>query len=205
MGSPFMVALCHFGGNLMVKNFNEILYQNETMKTERLILRRFRPEDAADMLEYASCPETVKTLEWDGAQTLEEVKAAIFNFSLSRPGIWAIEIEENGKMIGAIDIRLKHAHDKASFGYVINSKFWGRGYMTEALEEVMKLCFTKLNLNRMEASHYCDNPASGRVMEKVGMFKEGQGKQNEIVKGVFKNLVFYGLCRSDYDEKLRNK
>ena len=179
----------------MVENYNEVLYANERMETERLILRKFRLEDAEGILEYGSCAETVKDLMWDGVSTLEEARAGIFEYHWSRPGIWAIEHKESGKMIGCIDIRLKLAHEKASFGYVLNKKFWGQGYMTEALSAVLKLCFEQLKLNRVEARHYVGNEASGRVMEKAGMVREGQAAKCEKVKGVFRDVVFYGITR----------
>jgi ribosomal-protein-alanine N-acetyltransferase len=165
------------------------------METARLILRKFKIEDAADILEYASCAETVKDLEWEGVSALEEARTAIFDYYWSRPGIWAIEHKDNGKMIGCIDVRLKHEHDKASFGYVLNKKFWGNGYMTEALKAVLKLCFEKLEINRVESRHFAGNEASGRVMEKAGMVREGYAFKCEKIKGVFRDVAFYGIVR----------
>jgi ribosomal-protein-alanine N-acetyltransferase len=185
----------------MVKNYNEVLYQNEAMTTERLILRKFKIEDAEDILEYAGDAETVKFLIWEGVSTIEEARAAIYDYYWSRPGIWAIELKENGKMIGGIDIRLNHDDDKIGFGYVLNRSFWDKGYMTETLRTVMALCFEKLEANRFEAQHYVGNEASGRVMEKCGMRREGCLVQAEKVKGVFWDCVQYGITREQWISK----
>ena len=182
----------------MVKNYNEILYKNEQIETKRLILRKFKINDAADILEYAGDPQTVEYLVWDGLSSLEEAVNAIYDYYWSGNGIWALELKDGGKMIGTIDLRLNHEHDKASFGYVLNRNFWGCGYMTEALSAVISLCFKQLEVNRMEAHHYVKNPGSGRVMEKAGMKKEGYFVKSRKIKGIFHDCVHYGITKDDY-------
>ena len=182
----------------MVKNYNEVLYQNETITTERLILRKFRVEDADDILEYAGDAATVEFLVWEGLDTIEAARTAVYDYYWSRPGIWAIEHAQSGKMIGCIDLRLLPDHDKAQFGYVLNRDFWGAGYMTEALGTVLVLCFNKLDLNRVESEHYADNGASGRVMEKAGMRREGLSVQSQKVKGILRDTVFYGITKEQW-------
>ena len=185
----------------MVKNYNEVLYNNETIETERLTLRKFRVEDAADIVEYAGDAKTVEFLIWEGLDSIEAARAAVYDYYWSKPGIWAIELAESGKMIGCIDIRLNHDDDKVGFGYVLNRAHWGKGYMTEALRAVMALCFEKLEANRFEAQHYVGNEGSGRVMEKCGMRREGCLIQGEKVKGVLRDVVLYGITREQYAAK----
>jgi len=182
----------------MVKNYNEVLYQNETIKTERLVLRKFRIEDAADILEYASDTQTIEYLIWDGLNSIDAAHAAIYDYYWARPGIWAIELSEIGKVIGCLDIRLEHNDDKVKFGYVLNRSHWGHGYMTEALRAVMAMCFEQLGVNRLEANHFAGNEGSGRVMEKCGMRREGLLVQGEKVKGVFRDCVLYGITQEQY-------
>ena len=190
----------------MVKNYNEVLYKNERIETERLILRKAQEGDAADLLEYASDPEVVETLMWGGLTTIEEARSSIFDYYWASPGKWLIEHKATGKMIGGIDLQLKHSHDKVTFGYVLNKRFWGKGYMSEAFKAVLDLCFGQLEVNRAEARHYTNNPASGRVMEKAGMVREGMALQGERVKGEFRDVIFYGITkemwRRNMDEAL---
>jgi len=185
----------------MVANYNEILHKNETLESERLILRRFKEEDAVDLLEWGSDPETVRLLYWSGVSTLEEARASIYNFHLTRTGSYAIELKETGKCIGNIDLRINPEHSKVSFGYVLNRKFWGKGYMTETLKTIIKFAFEKLEANRVAADHFGENLASGRVMEKAGMRKEGFTKQSLKAKGKFHDQILYGLLREEYLEK----
>ncbi|MCL1845887.1 MAG: GNAT family N-acetyltransferase [Defluviitaleaceae bacterium] len=186
----------------MVENYKEILYDNETLSTPRLTLRKFRKTDAEDVFEYGSDAETLEFLVWEGLKTADDAKVAIVNYYWSRPGFFAIERE--GKCIGCIDLRMLPEHEKATFGYVLNRAFWGQGYMSEALSAVLALCFEKLELNRVESEHYVGNEGSGRVMEKCAMQREGLSPQKEKIKGTFRDIVHYGLTRDMYFEKRRN-
>jgi ribosomal-protein-alanine N-acetyltransferase len=137
-------------------------------------------------------------LIWDGVKTKDEAIAAITNFYWSKPGFYAIELTAEKKCIGCFALRLKPDHEKASFGYMLNKKYWGNGYMTETLTAILSLCFEKLELNRVESTHYKGNEASGRVMQKCGMKQEGIGIQQEKIKGVFRDTVHYGITRDTY-------
>ena len=187
----------------MVQNYKEILYDNERIETNRLILRRARKYDVDDILEYASDAKTVEYLDWDGANTAEKVMQDIIEFHWSRPGVWVIELRENLKCIGTIDIRVEKEHDKASFGYVLNRNYWNRGYMTEALSVLVKLGFEKLDLNRIETFHYIGNEASGRVMQKSGLIFEGISVQGVKVKGTFRDVARYGVTKAKWIENNR--
>ena len=182
----------------MVENDIEVLYDHETLECDRITLRRFKKEDADDILEYASDEETLKYLIWDGVHTVDEARQAIVNYYWSRPGIYAIVLKENRKCIGCFDIRLEPEHEKAGFGYVLNQKYWNRGYMTEALSEILQLCFEKLKLNRVESTHYLGNEGSGKVMKKCGMQFEGIGRQEVKVKGIFHDVAHYGITREQW-------
>ena len=179
----------------MVNNFMEILFDNERLETERLILRKSTKNDVIDMLEYASDEEAVKFLDWAGAKTADEMLEGIINFHWSRPGIWAIELKNYNKCIGTIDIRINQEHEKAEFGYVLNRKYWNKGYMTEALNTLIILCFKELKLNRVESFHYIGNEGSGKVMKKCGMKMEGISTQGVKIKGIFRDVVRYGITK----------
>ena len=181
----------------MVKNYNEILYDNKIINTQNLILRKFKKEDAADVFEYSSDFEVLEFLPWDGYKSVEEAKEDIISTYWSIPNYYAIEL--NSKIIGCIDINLKTEHEKAGFGYMINRKYWGKGYMTEALSAVLGILFEKVELNRVESTHYAGNEASGRVMIKCGMKFEGIGKQEEKIKGTFRDVLHYGITKEQWD------
>lgn len=182
----------------MVDNYDEVLKESEVLLSDRITLRKFKADDCMDVLEYGSDELTVKYLVWNSFENLDEAKAAISGYYLSRPGIYAIELNESLKCIGCISIELEPFHEKASFGYVLNRKYWGKGYMTEALSTILSFCFDKLELNRVEATHYVGNEASGKVMEKCRMKQEGLGIKEVKIKGIFQDVVHYGIIREHW-------
>jgi len=179
----------------MVENYIEVLYDNEVLLTDRLTLRKFTKKDAPDILEYGSDPETLKFLDWEGVMTIEKALKGVTDFYWSKPGIFAIELKENKKCIGCIDIRVIPEHEKLGFGFVLNREYWNKGYMSETLSAVLELCFEKLEVNRVESRHYAGNEGSGKVMQKCGMEFEGIGKQEVKIKGIFRDVVRYGITK----------
>ena len=174
-----------------------------TLGTHRLILRQFRPEDAADMFaNWASDPEVTRFLTWPTHRSAE-VTAMIVNSWVSRYGDgsffqWAVEWKETGSVIGSIAVvRLEEAIGEAEIGYCLGRAFWGRGIMPEALRAVIDYLFDTAGLNRITAGYDVNNPNSGRVMEKAGMLKEGvlraSGRNNTGIRDV----AIYGILRSD--------
>jgi ribosomal-protein-alanine N-acetyltransferase len=185
----------------MVRNYKEVLYENEEIETDRLLLRKFKKEDASDILEYGSCEQTQEHIMWEGVKALDEAVENIVNYYWSRPGIFAIELKENGKCVGCIDLRLEPEHEKTTFGFILNHNYWNKGYMSEVLSTILEFCFDKLDLNRVEACYFVGNEGSGKVMKKCGMKQEGIRVKSEKVKGVFRDVVNYGMTKEDWNLK----
>ena len=82
-------------------------------------------------------------------------------------------------------------------GYSLARWLWNGGYMTEALARVIDYTFDAMDINRIEAQHELDNPASGRVMEKCGMRKEGVLRQRLYNKGKFVDVALYAILKDD--------
>lgn len=183
----------------MKENHQSIMQSSEELTAARVRLRKFTMDDCADILEYGSDAQTLKYLDWVGVSTIEDVKQSITTYYEVTPGVYAIELKDRKKCIGAIDLRPEWGHEKSRFGYVLNRNYWGNGYMTEALSAVLRFCFDELELNRVESCHYVGNEGSGRVMEKCGMKREGIGIQECKVKGVFHDVVHYGITRQQWN------
>lgn len=179
----------------MINGVDLVLRKITRLDTERLVLRKFNVDDARDVLEYGSDHETLKWLFWDGVENINGALESINEYYSKNAGVFAIELKEGHKCIGVIDLRLDTKNEKAGFGYVLNRKFWGNGYMTEALGRILELAFDMLELNRVESTHFAGNDASGRVMQKCGMKKEGVSKQYVKVKGIFHDVIHYAVLR----------
>jgi ribosomal-protein-alanine N-acetyltransferase len=132
-------------------------------------------------------------------------EAVVKELYMQHSGTFAIELKSEGKCIGCIDLRVDKDHDKGSFGYVMTRNYWGHGYMSEALSLLLDVAFTTLNINRVEARHYSKNIASGRVMEKCGMQYEGTALQEVKVKGVYFDVVHYGILKQNYSSPYKKE
>lgn len=159
------------------------------LETDRLVLRRFVPGDAADMYRnWASDPEVTKFLTWPTHSSVEVsqfiVQDWIGRYDSDTFYNWAIELKETQEVIGNISVvKLNEETEAADIGYCIGRNWWGKGITPEALGEVMAFLFDEVELNRVAACHDSNNPKSGRVMEKAGMKYEGvwrkAGKNNQ--------------------------
>ena len=114
-------------------------------------------------------------------------------------------VKEKDKIIGTstlfhLDIRNRHAE----IGYILNRKFWKKGFVNEALNSLLKFAFDELYLHRLEADVDPENTASIRVVEKLGFQKEGYLRERWHVNGKICDSLFYGLLRSDWEKTIRS-
>ncbi|MBK1790203.1 GNAT family N-acetyltransferase [Persicirhabdus sediminis] len=103
-----------------------------------------------------------------------------------------------GDLVGAINLGLKLNDQFAELGYWIAHKYWGQGYCTRASKRIIQYGFEELSLNKIYARHLGGNIASGKVMKKVGMTREGIQRQHTIKDGVLQDIVEYSILRSEY-------
>ena len=148
----------------------------QTLQTKRLILRRFVESDAETMFQnWASSVENLTYVTWDPHPNLEVTRNSIRNWvtSYTNPNYykWAICLKDNTEqVIGDISIVAMNENDSScEIGYILGKNYWGQGMMTEALKAVLDFCFTQAGFQKVRARYASLNPASGRVMEKVGM------------------------------------
>ncbi|MBQ7505777.1 MAG: GNAT family N-acetyltransferase [Lachnospiraceae bacterium] len=182
----------------------------QKIETHRLILRRFKTEDAEDMFHnWASDPEVTRFLTWPPHESIEASKdlLKIWVDSYEDSGFfnWAIEYRETEQVVGSISVvRLNENIDAADIGYCMSRALWGKGLMPEALTAVITYLFDAAGLNRVAACHDVNNPKSGRVMEKAGMQKEGilraAGKNNQGIC----DEVWYAILRKDREDLISN-
>ncbi len=132
--------------------------------TDRLILRKITFDDVNDIFEYASVPEVTTFVLWDKHKnqqdSLDFIKFAEEQFDNNISLIWGIEIKSENKLIGTIDLRNWNTiHKCGDAGYVISKKYWNNGYVSEAMNAVIKFGFEELHLNRIEA--HCEEENIG--------------------------------------------
>jgi RimJ/RimL family protein N-acetyltransferase len=173
------------------------------LHTDRLVLRPFLPSDAARVRELAGAFEVADTtahIPHPYEPGMAEAWIARHPMMLADGSelVYAITLRDDGALIGAIGLMLD-GHDRmAELGYWVGVPFWGRGYCTEAATAVMRLGFEELALHRIRAVHMSRNPASGRVMQKIGMQHEGRQREAMLKWEVFEDLEIYAALRGDW-------
>ncbi len=173
-----------------------------TLETERLLLRAFVAGDAAavhDNLQDDRIARNTLTIPHPYPAGAAEVFIAghASAWTDGKRATWAVIEREGGALVGAMGLAFNHAHHRAELGYWIAVSRWGRGYASEAGARVIRFGFDVLQLHRIEAHHYPENPSSGRVMQKLGMTHEGFHRAVVWRNGTPKDNVSYAILRSD--------
>jgi ribosomal-protein-alanine N-acetyltransferase len=174
-----------------------------TLRTPRLLLGPFEPEDATELQRLAGAREIADTtlsiphpydmdhaLAWIGNQRKESVRGRATNF--------AVRLLPGSSLIGSAGLRdIDPEHMQAELGFWIGREWWGQGYATEAAAAVISFGFEVVGLNRIFAHHMARNPAAGEVLRHVGLQREGMLRQRVRKWGVYEDVVLYAILRED--------
>lgn len=186
---------------MFMRNANG-LFSMPTIETPRLIMRRLTLRDAADIYAYSRDEEVARHVLWSAQQDVSEAKDylryMIKRYRADEPSSWGIVEKKSGHVVGTIGY-MDYSMDNASVevGYSLAHWLWNTGYMSEALLRVIAYTFDAMDINRIEAQHELTNPASGRVMQKCGMRREGVLRQRLYNKGRFVDVALYAILKSD--------
>lgn len=172
-----------------------------TLETERLILRPFTVADAPAVQRLAgekTIADNTLNIPHPYADGMAEAWIGSHDAALARGESLVLAVTLSGEgLIGAIGLNLDRPNRRGELGYWIAVPHWGRGFATEAAKAVIRYGFQSLGLNRIEANHLTRNPASGRVLAKVGMRLEGVHRQHVLKNGVFEDLARYAILAAD--------
>ncbi len=174
------------------------------LETPRLLLRKARLADAKDIFEYSQNPKVAQYVLWDAHRSVQEsknyIRYLIRQTRQGRPSSYVIEHKHHRKVIGTIGFMwIQPEYASGEVGYSLSEAYWNQGYMTEALAAIIKYGFVHLGLNRIEGQHDVRNRASGSVMKRVGMKKEGTMRNRMVNKGEFIDLDIYAILRKDWE------
>lgn len=174
-----------------------------TIHTGRLLLRPFERADARTVTELASALEIADTtisiphpyslevaVAWIAGQRRSRQRDQSFHFAVAE--------RSSAQLVGCVELRsIDREHAQAELGFWVGTPFWRRGYASEAGSAVVRFGFESLGLNRIYAFHMARNPASGKVLEKLGMQREGILRQRVRKWGHFEDVMVYAVLRSD--------
>jgi len=174
------------------------------IETERLRLRPVSESDIPELVPLIGAREVAATT-LRIPHPYEERHAREFLASVAKEGELrlAITLRSDGRLCGGIGLHPDPEHKRAELGYWIGVSYWGNGYATEAAGAVVRYGFEHLKLNRIFAHHFLHNPASGKVLRKIGMRYEGRMHQHVFKWGQFVDLELHAILREEKDSPLK--
>jgi [ribosomal protein S5]-alanine N-acetyltransferase len=176
--------------------------------SERLQLREFRLEDQRAIHEYASDPEVTMHTGW-GPNDEETTRTVLQQWIIDQQA-WprnsiplGIELRSAKKLIGSTGFS---SIDNATgvFGFVLHKNFWGHGFATEACRALLGFGFNDLHLHRVTAECFVEQARSVRIMEKLGMRREGHCLKNAWKAGVWRDTYTYALLDTEWKARCRS-
>ena len=178
--------------------------EQPVLETERMMLRPFRLTDAKVVQSLAGHRDIAATTlnvphPYEDGMAETWISTHEDTFKQGKGVIYALVLKDDGRLIGAISMMGLFKDHQGELGYWIGVPYWGKGYCTEAGRAILEYGFNELGLNRIHARYVSRNPASGRVMEKLGMTHEGTRNQHVLKWGKFDDMELKGLLKKDWE------
>ncbi|MGJ5676870.1 MAG: GNAT family N-acetyltransferase [Nostochopsis sp.] len=176
----------------------------EPVLTKRLIIRRLKEADLPDFMAYRSHPEVLRYLAEESLT--EEIAMrflahqATLEIGEQRVAIsFAIHHIADAKTIGEVSIDLlPKEQSQGEIGWLLHPDYQGHGYATEAAQVLLNYVFAERQLHRITSGCDARNTASVRLMERLGMRREGHLKQSKFMKGTWQDEYIYALLRDEW-------
>ncbi|MEQ1906075.1 MAG: GNAT family protein [Pirellulaceae bacterium] len=177
-----------------------------SLTTARFSLVPFALTDAPELQRTINDYEiAMMTRHVDFPYTLEMGEAWLARheglWNEGKAAIFAIRQPATGELVGGAGLEICSTDHFAELGYWIARKYWNQGVATEAAAAVVEFGFDQLGLNRIVAHHMTRNPASGRVLEKLGMTREGLLRRHARKWGEFHDVVIFGILAEDWEKR----
>ena len=170
------------------------------LRTKRLLLRPFSLADVGDIFRYYSNPELAKFIPLPQPYTRRDTEEFVARRVLApwrTDPTWVLVVGET--VIGVIDLNISVAHETAELGYTLDPAHWGKGFMPEAARAVVAWCFEERRLAKVFATVDARNTRSLRVVEKLGMTREGVLRRHIKRQEVRIDEVYYGVLLEEWD------
>ena len=173
------------------------------LDSERLHFRKLTDHDAPEILELRGNPETMKFIP---RPLVTDIEGALAHIKMINDKIdenldinWAVTEKGSDKCIGIMGFyRTQPEHYRTELGYMIHAEYWGKGYVTEAVNTLLDFAFNTLNFHSIEAVIDSRHTASERVLQKNGFEKEAHFKENFYYNNEFTDTVIYSLLKRNF-------
>lgn len=187
-----------------------MLQPHYPIETERLLLRPFRADDVEAFHAIHAYPEVVRYLYFDSptreiARTMLEKR--VRHVEIVREGDkLLLALELGGAVIGDVSLTLLSAeHKQGEIGFALHPDYQGKGLAREAAEAMLRLGFEDLGLHRIFGRLDARNAASAKLLERLGMRREGHILENEFVKGEWTDELLYAVLAREWAARRTTK
>lgn len=176
------------------------------LETDRLILRRLELTDAYEMFNnWCNDADVARYLPWDPHGKIEVTNDLlnmwVNDYNNSHVYRWLVVLKDGNKPIGTVDVVNKDISNKVfELGHCYSKDTWGKGIATEVFTKVISFLFDEVGVEVIMAKHNENNPASGRVMQKVNMKYDGTLRSRVIDKVTKERvgMVYYSITKDEY-------
>ncbi len=183
---------------------------NEIIETNRLSLRRFTLEDLDDFFEYAQMDEIGPNCGWEPIKDKNKALERLNKMINADYYYFAIVLKENNKVIGNIslstpDVRryvnIEIEDGAKEIGFALSKNYWGNGYMTEAVNEIIKYSFEVLNIPSIYSLTLSSNTNSIKLQEKCGLSSLKERIDVHWIDGSIKEMTPKKITKEEYFDK----
>jgi [ribosomal protein S5]-alanine N-acetyltransferase len=173
------------------------------LETARLTLRPYTEADIPALLPLIGTREVAATtLRIAHPYSEQNARDFIAKTRREDEALWlAITLRDGGTLCGGVGLRLELEHSHAELGYWLGVPYWGRGYATEAARAMLCYGFDELKLHRILATHFKHNDASGKILRKLGMTREGCMRGHLRKWDKFLDVECYAILRSELESR----
>lgn len=180
----------------------EAVRDENALATRRLLMRRFRADDASTLASYRSDPAVARYQSWSSPFSVEQAIASVGEFAAGdplQPGWFQYAVERtcDHSLVGDVGVRLHDNLRQAEVGVTMGAAFQGRGYATEALRRVLAHLFTDRGLHKVSAECDARNTASAALLLRLGFHQEGHLRAHTWIKGEWTDDLLFGFLASD--------
>lgn len=177
-----------------------------TLETARLKLRPYLETDISALIPLIGAREiAATTLRIPHPYNEQEARDFLATLRSDDEHWFAVTLRSDGSLCGGVGLRLAWQHQHAELGYWIGVPYWGNGYATEAARELLRYGFEDLRLHRIFASHFNNNPTSGRILRKLGMRYEGCQREHCFKWNLPLNSELYGMLRREWQISMEDR
>ena len=183
-----------------------VAIQKNNILTKRLQLRPFELSDGHRVRDLAGDKAIADTTlniphPYEDGMAEQWIATHAPQFQSGESANFAIVMRYSQELIGAIGLSINKRFNRAELGYWVGKEYWNQGYCTEAAKAMLEYGFQELNLHKIYAHRITRNPASGKVIEKIGMIQEGVLREHVIKYDKYEDIISYSVLKSELNSK----